>query len=188
MRAEGLQRHPEPRIRWVADALPELSNLLGAGLSFAVILASAVWQHLHPSHRPRAFRKLVSLLKPGGLLAVTLRHGPAEAARGMHLVSLEEIEALARDYGLAVIRRVTAVDSVERSEVSTNSKEDQWQVARPRAHLMVTSPAPRRCLISPTTRHDKSSGLADLLLGSVPSFASHKSRLDLFGDPAVHIL
>jgi SAM-dependent methyltransferase len=118
MRAEGLQRHPEPRIRWVADALPELSSLLGAGLSFAVILASAVWQHLHPSHRPRAFRKLVSLLKPGGLLALTLRHGPAEAARGMHPVSLEEIEALARDHGLAVIRRVAAADSLGRSEVS----------------------------------------------------------------------
>jgi SAM-dependent methyltransferase len=118
MRAEGLQRHPEPRIRWVADALPELTGVLQAGLSFAVILASAVWQHLHPSHRPRAFRKLVSLLQPGGLLALTLRHGPAEAARGMHPVSLEEIEALARDHGLAVIRRVALADSLGRPEVS----------------------------------------------------------------------
>jgi SAM-dependent methyltransferase len=117
MRAEGMQRHPEPRIRWVADALPELSGLLQAGLSFEVILASAVWQHLHPSHRPRAFRKLVSLLKPGGLLAMTLRHGPAEAARGMHPVSLKEIETLARDHGLAVIRRVAAEDSLGRPEV-----------------------------------------------------------------------
>jgi SAM-dependent methyltransferase len=121
MRAEGMRRHLEPRIRWVADALPELSGLLRAGLSFEAILASAVWQHLHPSHRPRALRKLISLLKPGGLLALTLRHGPAEAGRGMHPVSLEEIEALARDHGLAVIRRVVAADSLGRSEVSWTS-------------------------------------------------------------------
>ncbi|RMI13980.1 class I SAM-dependent methyltransferase, partial [Pseudoroseomonas wenyumeiae] len=121
MRTEGMRRHPEPRIRWVSDALPELGGLLRTGLSFEVILVSAVWQHLHPSHRPRAFRKLVSLLKPGGLLALTLRHGPAEPGRGMHPVSLGEIEGLARDHGLAVIRRADALDSLGRPEVSWTS-------------------------------------------------------------------
>jgi SAM-dependent methyltransferase len=121
MRAEGMRRHPEPRIRWVPDALPELSSLLRAGLGFEVILASAVWQHLHPSHRLRAFRKLISLLKPGGLLALTLRHGPAEVERGMHPVSLAEIEMLARDHGLAVVRHVAAEDSLGRAEVSWTS-------------------------------------------------------------------
>jgi SAM-dependent methyltransferase len=118
MRTEAMRLHPDPRIRWAADALPDLAGVLCSGLSFAMILASAVWQHLHPSHRPRAFRKLVSLLRPGGLLALTLRHGPAEAARGMHPVSLQEIEALARDHGLAVIRRVAAADTLGRSELS----------------------------------------------------------------------
>ncbi|RKK02397.1 class I SAM-dependent methyltransferase [Teichococcus wenyumeiae] len=105
----------------MADALPELGGLLRTGLSFEVILVSAVWQHLHPSHRPRAFRKLVSLLKPGGLQALTLRHGPAEPGRGMHPVSLGEIEGLARDHGLAVIRRADALDSLGRPEVSWTS-------------------------------------------------------------------
>jgi hypothetical protein len=38
-----------------------------------------VWQHVIPAERARVLRKLVGLLRPGGVLAVTLRQGPAEA-------------------------------------------------------------------------------------------------------------
>jgi SAM-dependent methyltransferase len=118
MRQDAARRHPDPRIRWADDALPDLAGLLRLGLSFDLILASAVWQHVHPSQRARAFRKLVSLLKPGGLLALTLRHGPAEAVRAMHPVSLAEIEALARDQGLVVVRQVSSADRMGRPELS----------------------------------------------------------------------
>ena len=60
--------------------------------------------HLAPDDRPRALRKLVALLKPGGLLVMTLRHGPAEPERGMHPVTLTELEGLARDHGLSLMR------------------------------------------------------------------------------------
>jgi hypothetical protein len=52
------------------------------------------------SYAPINTRKLVSLLKSGGLLAITLRHGPADPDRIMYPVSLAEIERLARDHGL----------------------------------------------------------------------------------------
>ena len=42
--------------------------------------------------RTRAFRKLITLLKPGGCMAITLRHGPAEPERGIHAASQAEIE------------------------------------------------------------------------------------------------
>ncbi|MDJ0391154.1 class I SAM-dependent methyltransferase [Roseomonas sp. E05] len=87
MRREAARLHPDPRIRWTEDALPDLSGVLRCGLSFDFVLASAVWQHVHPSQRARAFRKMVSVLKPGGVLAVTLRHGPGTDGRGMHAVS-----------------------------------------------------------------------------------------------------
>jgi len=61
------------------------------GLSFDVILLSAVWMHLPPADRPRAFRKLITLLKPGGLLALTLRLGPAPPERAMFEASEHEI-------------------------------------------------------------------------------------------------
>lgn len=74
--------------------------------------------HVPPRERPRAFRKLVTLLKPGGLHILTLRHGPGESGRVMHPVSLGEIEALARDHGLAVMRALDAADPMVRADVS----------------------------------------------------------------------
>src|SRR4051794_28523953 len=75
MRGEGIRLHPNPRIRWTDDALPDLNGSVRLGLAFDAVLLSAVWQHVHPSQRSRAFRKITSVLKPGGLLAITLRHG-----------------------------------------------------------------------------------------------------------------
>lgn len=43
-------------------------------------------------------------VRRGGLLAITLRDGPAEPGRGMHPVGLAEIERLAADHGLAIMR------------------------------------------------------------------------------------
>ncbi len=100
MREEGQRRHPHPRIRWIDDRLPGLKATERLGLQFDMILVSAVWMHLPESQRARAFRKLTALLNPGGLLAITLRHGPADPERAMYPVSSEEIERLARAYGL----------------------------------------------------------------------------------------
>jgi len=101
MRAEAERLHPSPSIRWIADSLPSLNHVLRLGLSFDVILLSAVWMHVLPADRARAFRKLVTLLKPGGCMAITLRHGPAEPERGIHAASQAEIERLARGHGLS---------------------------------------------------------------------------------------
>lgn len=38
-----------------------------------------MWQHVIPAERAHALPKLLGLLRPGGVLAVTLRQGPAEA-------------------------------------------------------------------------------------------------------------
>jgi SAM-dependent methyltransferase len=118
MRRQGQQLHQDGRIRWLDDRLPSLATTLRLGLAADVILLSAVWQHLPPADRPRAFRKLVTLLKSGGLLAITLRHGPAEPDRGMHEVSLDEIERLARGHGLAVVHSATVPDRMNRPEVT----------------------------------------------------------------------
>lgn len=104
MREAGKRLHCDAGVRWVDDRLPALDATHALGLSFDVVLLSAVWQHVAPGDRQRAFRKLATLLKPGGLMVVTLRFGPAPADRPMHEVSLGEIEGLARDYGLSVVR------------------------------------------------------------------------------------
>ncbi len=76
MRAEAARLHPSARIRWLPDSLPGLVTTSRLGLAADVVLLGAVWQHLAPIDRPRAFRKMVGLLRSGGVLALTLRHGP----------------------------------------------------------------------------------------------------------------
>ena len=99
MRELGRARHADCSITWLDDRLPALKQTFSTGLSFDVILASAVWMHLAPTDRPRAFRKLITLLKPGGLLAITLREGPDADNRGFHPVTVDELRRLARDHG-----------------------------------------------------------------------------------------
>jgi SAM-dependent methyltransferase len=121
MRAEGQRRHSDKPVRWLDDRLPDLSVVHRLGLSFDAILLSAVWMHVPPPDRPRAFRKLVTLLKPGGTLLMSLRTGPPDPDRPMWDTPNGEVEALARMHGLAVIRSVTSPDRLERPEVNWTS-------------------------------------------------------------------
>jgi len=73
MRNKAELLHPSALIRWLDDALPGLDGTFRLGLSFDVILLGGVWMHVLPKDRERAFRKLVTLLKPGGVIAITLR-------------------------------------------------------------------------------------------------------------------
>ena len=117
MREEARRRHPQANVQWQSDRLPELKTITRSGLSFDFILLSAVWMHVAPRDRTRAFRKLTNLLKPGGALAISLRHGPAEPGRGMHEAAPAEIEKLARDHGAFVMFREESSDLLGRSGV-----------------------------------------------------------------------
>ena len=117
LRAMAREQHDVPRIQWISDSLPGLKRTFRTGLAFDVILVSAVWMHVAASDRARAFRKLIALLKPGGVLAITLRCGPPEGQRSSHPVSVGEIKSLARDHGAFVEREVTAEDYLGRSEI-----------------------------------------------------------------------
>ena len=114
MRAIARARHADPAIRWLADALPALRRTAETGLTFDLILLTGVWMHVAPTDRARAFRTLVGLLEPGGLIVLSLRHGPAEAARAMHPVSADETRGLARDNGVFVERCIADEDHLGR--------------------------------------------------------------------------
>jgi hypothetical protein len=81
------------------------------------LLLSAVWQHFSPADRPRAFRKFATLMKPGGVLVMTLRHGPTPPEMQMHPTSTAEIESLARAHGLEVLRIAASGDQRGRASV-----------------------------------------------------------------------
>ena len=117
MRTAAASLHDNPAINWIDDRLPALGVVSRSGLAFDLILLSAVWMHVPESDRRRAFRKMISLLRPGGLMAITLRLGPADLERGFHSVAPEEVEALARDHGAFVEKRTEAMDLLDRDDV-----------------------------------------------------------------------
>ena len=104
MRNHGEKHADRGSIIWVDDNLPGLDRVMRLGQSFDLILLSAVWMHVAPANRTRAFRKLVTLLKPGGMIALTLRDGPAPPGRIMHPVSSTEIAGLARSHGAMLVK------------------------------------------------------------------------------------
>jgi len=104
MRLAGRSLHPDPLIRWMDDRLPSLAATHRLGLAFDVILLSGVLMHVPPSDRARAFRKVVTLLKPGGVLLISVRDGSGDSDRPMWPVSRGEIEGYARTHGLNVAR------------------------------------------------------------------------------------
>jgi protein-L-isoaspartate O-methyltransferase len=119
MRREGATRHPISRIQWLSDRLPDLSATHRLGLAFDLVLVNAIWMHLPPSSRQRAFRKLITLLKPGAVLLISLRHGPAEpGSPQIWPTTASEIEGLSRAHGLIVVRSVLAPDRMGRPDIS----------------------------------------------------------------------
>ena len=86
------------------DSLPALEKVLRSKLTFDLIWLSAVWMHVPPSARVRAFRKLVSVMSPGGSMMLTLRQGPPPADRPMEPATAADVEVLARRHGLQTVR------------------------------------------------------------------------------------
>ena len=114
MRAQARRWHPDLGVQYLPDRLPELTKTFRTGISFDFILVNAVWMHVAPADRKRAFRKLVTLLKPGGVIAFTLRE-PIVSGRDMHPVSGAEIEELARQHGAFVERNSDGADLLGRT-------------------------------------------------------------------------
>lgn len=103
LREHARTLHPSDAIIWEDDRLPGLERLMKRGVLADLVWLSAVWMHLPADDRRRAFRKLATLLKPGGRMMISLRHGPAPSFdRPMYAVPAEEVERLALEHGLTV--------------------------------------------------------------------------------------
>ncbi len=114
MRTLGLRLHGPGKIRWINDRLPGLENVHRLGISFDFILLNAVWMHVPTANRRRAFRKLVTLLKPGGWMAISFRQPDPNTGRSMFPCHVDELEQLARIHGSFIERVETASDELTR--------------------------------------------------------------------------
>lgn len=102
---------------WLDDSLPALTKIFELEMRFDLILLSAVWMHVPKSDRERAFRKLANLLKPGGEMVITLRHGESPDERVMYPVSVDELFGFAQTQGLTVKALGDEEDKLNRPDV-----------------------------------------------------------------------
>lgn len=100
LRETGARLHLSSQIEWLDDSLPMLLKTMARKEVFDLALVTAVWTHLDEKERKQAMSNIAALLKPGALLIMSLRHGPAPANRRTFEVTAEETIELAQRDGL----------------------------------------------------------------------------------------
>lgn len=106
-REAGQRLHPVANIKWLDDRLPYLVAVPTVGL-FDLVTLCAVWQHLTDADRAIALPRLATMIAPGGILIMSLRHGPGTKGRRVFPVSSDMTIELAHACGLHLLRRQEA--------------------------------------------------------------------------------
>jgi SAM-dependent methyltransferase len=112
LRSRAAELHPSPQISWLDDSLPELARVSAAGIAFDVVMLTAVWMHLDLEQRTRAMPIVASLVRPGGVMIMSLRYGPVPRGRRMFVVSVEETIRLAEAERLQTIVKLASQDGI----------------------------------------------------------------------------
>jgi SAM-dependent methyltransferase len=100
LRTRAMTLHASSQIEWLNDSLPELSVLKERGETFDVVMLTAVWMHLDAQQRRRGMPVVAALVREGGAMIMSLRHGPVPQGRRMFDVTAQETIALAEEQGL----------------------------------------------------------------------------------------
>jgi len=114
LRSRAAELHPSPHIEWLDDSLPDLTQVITLGVAFDVVMLTAVWMHLDLAQRQRAMPLVASLVRPGGVLIMSLRYGPIPPGRRMFSVPVEETIQAAVAEGLQPMLKFEAQDGTLR--------------------------------------------------------------------------
>jgi 2-polyprenyl-3-methyl-5-hydroxy-6-metoxy-1,4-benzoquinol methylase len=118
MRMRAAALHPSRQIEWLDDSLPDLTHALGLGKQFDVLMMTAVRMHLDQPQRRRAMPGVASLVRAGGVMMMSLRHGPVPPGRRMFAVSADETIGLAEAAGLQLLVNQSAPSALGAGGVS----------------------------------------------------------------------
>ncbi len=100
MRAHAQRLHPSPRIDWLDDCLPQLARVHARDETFDIVMMTAVLMHFDAAERALIMARVIPLLAPHGVMALSLRHGPVPPGRRMFEVADEDVRDLAGSHGL----------------------------------------------------------------------------------------
>ena len=106
LRQRAAELHPSPAIEWVDDSLPDLVRITARGEVFDIVMMTAVWMHFDEAQRRRGMPVVAALVRPGGVMSLSLRHGPIPPARRMFAVTGDATVALAANCGFDCILRI----------------------------------------------------------------------------------
>jgi hypothetical protein len=81
-------------------------------------MLSAVWMHLDTQQRRQAMPNLAALMRAGGVMIMSIRHGPVPPGRRMFEVSPEETIELARMQGLHPVLNVHTESRQEQNRLA----------------------------------------------------------------------
>ena len=82
LRAAAKRLHPHPAITWMDDSLPDLERVHALEKRYDLVMLTAVWMHLDRPQRERAMGRVAALVRRGGMMGLSLRHGPVPAGGG----------------------------------------------------------------------------------------------------------
>ena len=112
LRMRAVELHASPRIEWLDDSLPDLSLLSERDETFDVVMLTAVWMHLDEQQRRRAMPRVAALVRPGGTMMISLRHGPVPQGRRMFEVTAAETIGLAHAQGMTCVQHLEVGDGL----------------------------------------------------------------------------
>jgi len=112
MRTRAATLHPSSQIQWLNDSLPDLAQVTPLGGQFELVMLTAVWMHLDEPQRRRAMSRVAGLVRAGGVMCMSLRHGPVPTGRRMFEVSANETIELAEAVELQLLFREERLPSL----------------------------------------------------------------------------
>jgi SAM-dependent methyltransferase len=118
MRIPAMALHPSTQIEWLDDSLPDLALLRARGVSFDLVILTAVWMHLDAAQRRQAMPSIAALVRPGGTVIMKVRHGPVPVGRRMFGIATEETIELARMQDLHPVLNVRTESSQEANRLA----------------------------------------------------------------------
>jgi SAM-dependent methyltransferase len=118
MRIPAMALHPSTQIEWLDDSLPDLALVRARGVSFDLVMLTAVWMHLDAAQRRQAMPNVAALVRPGGTVIMKVRHGPVPVGRRMFDITPEETIELARTQDLHPVLNVRTESSQEANRLA----------------------------------------------------------------------